>query len=121
MNCMKCGRTIAATQVFCEECQQDMEKYPVKPDTPVLLPPRAFNPAVKRPVVHHKKLRKPEDVIASLRSWVIILLVLVVALSVAFAMSVTILLRLMDQLPSNQESAGQNYSTGILDGLDQIP
>ncbi len=113
MNCMKCGREISNDQVFCEECLLDMKNYPVKPDTPVLLPPRALDPNMKRPTAHHhhRKLRKPEDTISRLRSWVILLGVLTVALALAFAMSVTLVLRLMDQPPPPNEFAGQNYST----------
>ncbi len=113
MNCMKCGQEIPNDQVFCEECLLDMEKHPVKPDTPVLLPPRALDPNTKRPPVHHhhRRLRKPEDTISRLRSWVILLGVLTVALALAFAMAVTLVLRLMDQPPPPNESAGQNYST----------
>ncbi len=114
LTCMKCGRSIAADQVFCEDCLQDMALHPVKPDTPVVLPPRASDPSAKRPVVHHKKLRKPEEIIHTLRSWVIILGVMATVLALAFAMCVTIVLRLMDQ-QSMDPSAGQNYSTGILD------
>lgn len=38
MQCLKCGREIPLGQVFCEECLADMEKYPVKPGTPIRLP-----------------------------------------------------------------------------------
>ena len=39
MNCMKCGRKIKDRQVFCEECLAIMDTYPVKPGTPIQLPP----------------------------------------------------------------------------------
>ena len=38
MQCMKCGRDLVDGQVFCDICREDMEKYPVKPGTVVLLP-----------------------------------------------------------------------------------
>jgi NMD protein affecting ribosome stability and mRNA decay len=40
MNCMKCGRETENEQVFCQDCLQIMEKYPVRPGTVVLLPRR---------------------------------------------------------------------------------
>ena len=40
MSCMKCGKEVSEGQVFCEECLTEMERYPVKPGTPVLLPHR---------------------------------------------------------------------------------
>ena len=39
MNCMKCGRKSKDRQVFCEECLAIMDTYPVKPGTPMQLPP----------------------------------------------------------------------------------
>jgi hypothetical protein len=37
---MKCGREIDESQVFCTECLDEMERYPVKPGTVVQLPVR---------------------------------------------------------------------------------
>ena len=36
MSCMKCGKEVSEDQVFCPECLAEMERYPVKPGTPVL-------------------------------------------------------------------------------------
>jgi len=36
---MKCGKETKSDRFFCQECLDDMERYPVKPDTPVYLPP----------------------------------------------------------------------------------
>lgn len=38
MACLKCGRN--TKDVFCDECKQSIEKYPVKPDTPISIPDR---------------------------------------------------------------------------------
>ena len=35
MQCMKCGRSIPDTQVFCDKCLEAMDRHPVKPGTPV--------------------------------------------------------------------------------------
>ena len=40
MQCMKCGQEIAEGSVFCDACLEVMEKYPVKPGTPVNITPR---------------------------------------------------------------------------------
>ena len=40
MNCLKCGRKLEEGQVFCTDCLVQMEKYPVKPGTAVILPSR---------------------------------------------------------------------------------
>ena len=52
MQCMKCGRDLQPGQVFCEECLEEMEKYPVKPGTVVLLP------HYQRPYAQPKKPQK---------------------------------------------------------------
>ena len=54
--CMKCGRELKPGAVFCDHCQAEMEKYPVKPGIVVLLPnqhntqpkpaPRRKHPAI---------------------------------------------------------------------------
>ena len=38
MHCVKCGREIEEGQVFCPVCLGNMESYPVKPGTVVLIP-----------------------------------------------------------------------------------
>ena len=38
MACLKCGR--ATKDVFCDECKQIIDQYPVKPGTPVSIPDR---------------------------------------------------------------------------------
>ena len=83
MPCMKCGKEVSEDQVFCEECLAEMERYPVKPDTPVLLPNRApIAPQRKRR--SQPRVRKPEEQLAALRKTnrllcVILLLLLAVA------------------------------------------
>ena len=82
MQCMKCGRDLELGQVFCGECQADMEKYPVKPGTVVLLP------RYHRPYVQPKKTVKrtvpPEEQIRKLKKRSRILaLLLAVSMTVA--------------------------------------
>ena len=93
MKCMKCGTTIASDQVFCNTCQEDMERYPVKPGTPILLPNRAEKVATKS---GHKKAKKPEEIIAGMRVFFFWLLLLIVALITALAITISLLLSLTD-------------------------
>ena len=82
MNCLKCGQEVAAGQVFCDECLKDMERHPVNPGTPVILPKRSKPLPIKRT---HRKIQKPEDQIAALRrmaGWMaLIIFVLLVAIA----------------------------------------
>lgn len=62
MRCLKCGRE--SEETFCRICQEEMEKYPVKPGTIVLLPKERTEekkPAPRKPQV------PPETVIRSQR------------------------------------------------------
>ena len=64
MQCMKCGRGVEAGEVFCELCREDMEKYPVKPGTAVVIPQRPERTQPKRPT---KKQLSYEEQLAKAR------------------------------------------------------
>ena len=66
MYCIKCGRETNSERVFCEECLQSMEQYPVKPGTPVHLPKKSLPPQDKKGT-RKKKPHKPEEQIAALK------------------------------------------------------
>ncbi len=94
MACMKCGKEVSEGQVFCEECLAEMERYPIKPGTPVLLPQRiSVTPQRKRRA--GKRTRKPEEQVILLKRatmWLSIVLCLVLAVAVV---SVILNLKLM--------------------------
>ena len=94
MSCMKCGKAVSEGQLFCESCLAEMERYPVKPGTPVLLPHReALVPQRKRRSV--KRPRKPEEQVASLRSTVRLLSVLLALVLVIAIVSIVLNFMLM--------------------------
>lgn len=104
MKCLKCGSTINSGQVFCQVCQEDMDRHPVKPGTPIVLPNRPERPVGKS---SHKRIRKAEDQIANLRSFIFWLLLLVVALITALAITVTMLLSATEEVPTEAASISQ--------------
>ena len=53
MDCMKCGRETEHENVFCPDCLTEMEKYPVRPDTVVLLPRRRESSIIKKVPKRH--------------------------------------------------------------------
>ncbi len=59
MNCIKCGIEVPGEQVFCDACLAEMEKYPVKSDVTVTLPPRNEMPATKKK--NRKRTLPPEE------------------------------------------------------------
>lgn len=107
MNCIKCGKDTASEQLFCEECQLDMDKHPVKPGTPILLPHRTYTAPPKRSKKH---TLKPEDQIRKQKSVIFWLVILIMTLIIALTFTITTLLQVMeidvlDFLP------GQNFIT----------
>ena len=65
MACIKCGKDVANGGEFCEECLVEMEQYPVKPGTPVILPKREEYATAKH---SRKKTVKSEVQIAHRKS-----------------------------------------------------
>ena len=60
MHCLKCGREIKATEVFCPECLAEGSRYPVSRETPVSIPPRP----VYDPDRQGRRQPKPEELLA---------------------------------------------------------
>ena len=93
MTCMKCGKEVSGSNVFCDACLADMEQYPVKPGTPVLLPTRP-----KEVVVHKRSARrakKPEEQISTLKNWITFLCVFSCLLMAALTISILLNLQLL--------------------------
>lgn len=95
MNCMKCGRKLKDEQVFCPECMAVMEAYPVKPNTPIQLPPQSPTPATP-PKYTRRRIRKPEEQIARLRSTVRWLVLALAVALLAFGATALMMFRLLD-------------------------
>ena len=108
MQCMKCGRDVEPGQVFCENCHEQMEKYPVKPGTAVHLPIRKEAPVVRKNV-SRRRIVSPEEQLVKLKKWVLTLsIALAVTLALVIAMAhpaVNYFIRKYYLRP------GQNYST----------
>ena len=95
MSCMKCGKEVSEGQVFCEECLTEMERYPVKPGTPVLLPHREIL-APQRKRRNIRRIRKPEEQLAALRSTLRLLCVILCLLLVIATVSILLNFKLLD-------------------------
>ncbi len=96
MRCLKCGERIPSGQFFCEPCGEAMEKYPVKPGTPIKLPPRTPKPApVKKG--HSKKPLAPEVLVVRQRRSLIVLILALTVTLMAFAMTALLALQLLEE------------------------
>ena len=109
MNCMKCGRELSDDGVFCAECLEEMEKYPIKPGVVIHLPRRKPEPVAKKALVRRKPLPSPEEQVKNLRKlvWRLIasLVVMVILLGATGYFTVVHLLESDIRL-----LPGQNYS-----------
>lgn len=108
MNCMKCGRELKGTEVFCPECAAEMEKYPVKPGTPVQLPPRTFTPPVKKKI--RRRVLKPEEQVSKLRHSVRWLSLALIVLILCFAAVTVMLLQMLEQRDILRENSIQVHT-----------
>ncbi len=65
MECLKCDKKTAETQVFCDSCLEGMDAYPVKPDIYIQLPNR---PDLVQPKKSGRKRRalSPEEQVVAL-------------------------------------------------------
>lgn len=111
MNCMKCGREIEEDQAFCPYCLVDMESYPVKPGTVILLPnQQSQTTAPKKAVTQHKPQLPPEEELPVLKRKVWALRALSVLLILLLAVLGYVTSRVITELDI-QRLLGQNYST----------
>lgn len=109
MNCLKCGRKTSGNQVFCEDCLQMMQHYPVKPGTAIHLPRRDATFQEKK---QHDRSREPskEDTLLQLRRMTHFLTATIAVLSVLLLLTASMLIHTLDkEKPSS--SIGRNYTT----------
>lgn len=106
MGCMKCGRDLEEGQIFCASCLEVMEKYPVKPGTPVHIPVRREDPPARR--ASRRRKLSPEELIRKLRRRNRVLFALTVLLLVAALLLGSVAIQHF--LEEKKFSPGQNYS-----------
>ncbi len=111
-NCIKCGKELAGTKVFCNECLGVMKEYPVPSGTPLIIHQREV-PAAKKANAKKKAL-SPEEQVLRLRGIIRWLVLGVFVLVLALVVTGTWLLKEVREpqwIP--EETKGQNYSTQI--------
>ena len=106
MGCMKCGRDLEEGQIFCANCLEVMEKYPVKPGTPVHIPVRREDPPARR--APRRRMLPPEEQIRKLRRRNRVLFVISVLLLTATVLLGSVAVQHF--LEEKKISPGQNYS-----------
>lgn len=110
MNCMKCGRDIAANQVFCPDCLEEMEKYPVQPNVAIHLPAQSDEELGKKPARRYYPVLSAEEQLKRMRkriSGLVLALILVSTLAISLGvLAYEILIH-----NNGDKLLGQNYST----------
>ena len=104
MLCLKCGRETENEQAFWLECQKEMAKYPVDPNTVVHIPVQQKNSS-KKPV---KRRLVPEEQIRLLKRRSRVLTGLLLACLIAL---VCLSIPLIRGVQSRRFQIGQNYTT----------
>ncbi len=108
MYCLKCGRETADSQVFCDGCLETMEKYPVRPDTPVQLPRRSTADQARKPGAR-KRSPSPEERVALLKKLLRRMSVCAAVLLMVLCLAIALLVReLYADRPD--DTPGRNYS-----------
>ena len=106
MICMKCGREIPEQQTFCDLCLAEMSRYPVNPNTPVILPRRSAVPYIKK--APRKKTVPLESQILALKHRIRVLTVLLVAMTLLAGLLVYPAVKYMME---DHFLPGQNYTS----------
>lgn len=107
MLCLKCGKETTENQVFCGDCLNVMQAYPVKPDTAVHIPHR------EEPVHERKPARRREpskDQLSQLRFLVRCLAATIAVLSILLCATAAMLIHTLDKAPASS-TIGRNYTT----------
>ena len=105
MHCIKCGKETKGSDVFCQDCLLEMQKYPVQPGTVVLLP-RRKDSSSKKTIKRHTPA--PEELISNLRRQNTALLFLLTVCIIAIALMFEPTMHYMQE---EHYEIGQNYSS----------
>ena len=115
MNCIKCGRETDEASVFCRECLAGMDKNPVKPGTPVVIPKRP-----KKTATYAVKKERPEDQIAKLQKQIKVLVGFCLVLILSLSVSIGVIVHHFVSTDHNAPAIGQNYSTEAPDDAPHL-
>ena len=110
MYCIKCGKDTTDNNVFCQACLEQMADYPVKPGTPVTIP---NHNSIRRTPPRKPRAPEPEDVIRRQKKLIRLLSVGVAVLLVAWAITTTVVVRML--MEEDSAPIGQNFGITTMD------
>lgn len=97
MACMKCGKKLGSSQVFCDECLARMEQAPVPPNAVVVLPRRNPAPVQKKKPLKHRYFWVIEGENDTLRTKIRWLRFALIVAIFGFIISVSVIFLLLQQ------------------------
>ena len=109
MFCLRCGKETREGQVFCDDCLNVMEEYPIKPGTVIQLPTRQDKPPARRPARKQRSL-PPEEQVPQLRRLIRRLAVAVSVLALLLCVTAAALARTYFH-GNTDRNIGKNYTT----------
>ena len=95
MGCMKCGKKLGASQVFCDECLEKMAQCPVSPSAVVKLPERSSTPVAKKKTTRRLYFWNMENEIGTLQSKIRWLRFALIVAILGFLLSVALIFMLL--------------------------
>lgn len=109
MNCMKCGRETAGDNAYCDICLAEMNQFPVRPGTVILLPNQE-PPQSKKAARKKKPTLSPEEQLSLLKKKVWFLRLITLVLTLLLTAISVVAIQAVTELDW-QRLLGQNYST----------
>ncbi len=110
MNCLKCGRKIENSGVFCDGCLEAMAKHPIKSNTPLQLPRRKEEPAGKK-AGKKKHLSRLEEQVLHQKRQIRRLKAVLCLLLVVLCLTMGWLLYEVIGNSNETDNIGKNYNT----------
>ena len=111
MNCIKCGVSVPESQVFCDRCLEDMQKYPIKPNIVVTLPIHSSVAPVKKRSRRQKNTPQ-EDQLRRMRFKLRLAHITLIVVLACFFVVVGMMLKYLSE-PDKEYAPGQNYGTMV--------
>ena len=109
MFCMRCGVSVSESEVFCEDCRKDMERYPVKPNVQVSIPVRPAA-SVSKKRSRRQRASAQEEQLRILRVKLRLAHTALIIVMLAFFALAAIMVKYLSETPE-QPPSGQRYST----------
>ena len=97
MACMKCGKKLGSSQVFCDECLEKMEQTPVPHNAVVVLPRRNPAPTQKKKTLNRRYFWVIEGENDTLRTKIRWLRFSLIVAILGFIISVAVIFLLLQQ------------------------